>query len=163
MKWITVLLCLINCLSYSQKSTTTKSALPRVIHEKDNFNLMVNGKPFLILGAQLWNSSAWPYITDQFWPQLRALNANTLEAPIYWQSIEPKPGQYNFKELDDLVRHAREEKIKLVLLWFASWKNGTSSYAPAWLLEDPSRYQRMKNGNGDELLILSPVSSDNRD
>ena len=163
MKWIAVLLCLVNCLSYSQKSTTIKSALPRVVHEKENFNLMVNGKPFLILGAQLWNSSAWPYITDQFWPQLRALNANTLEAPIYWQSIEPKPGQYNFKELDDLVRHAREEKIKLVLLWFASWKNSTSSYSPAWLLEDPGHYPRMKNANGDELLILSPVSSANLD
>jgi hypothetical protein len=148
---------------YGQKTIAPKAELPRVVSENGNHNLIVDGKPFLMLGAQLWNSSAWPFITEQFWPQLRSLHANTLEAPVYWQDIEPLPGQFNFKELDDLVRHAREEKIKLVLLWFASWKNGTSSYAPAWLLEDPARYSRMKNGNGDELLILSPVSSDNRD
>ncbi|MGC3948396.1 MAG: DUF5597 domain-containing protein [Chryseolinea sp.] len=137
--------------------------LPKVISENGNHNLIVDGKPFLMLGAQLWNSSGWPYITDQFWSQLRSLNANTLEVPIYWQNIEPQPGQFNFKELDDLIQHAQQEHIKLVLLWFASWKNGTSSYAPAWLLEDPAKYPRMNGAGGDELLILSPVNTANRD
>ncbi|HTF21753.1 MAG TPA: DUF5597 domain-containing protein, partial [Chryseolinea sp.] len=164
MRWIPLLVCLVAFPVYGQKSAGQKSPeLPRIASENDIHNLIVDGKPFLMLGAQLWNSSAWPFITDQFWSQFRSLNANTLEAPIYWQNIEPQPGQFNFKELDDLVKHAQQENIKLVLLWFASWKNGTSSYAPAWLLEDPAKYARMNNANGDELLILSPVSASNRD
>jgi len=159
-----IILCLFSICSYGQKAADQKSAqLPKVVASNGDHNLIVDGKPFLMLGAQLWNSSAWPYITDQFWSQLRSLHANTLEAPIYWQNIEPQPGQFNFKELDDLIQHAQQERIKLVLLWFASWKNGTSSYAPAWLLEDPAKYPRMLNANGDELLILSPVSAANRD
>lgn len=159
-----IILCLFSICSYGQKAADQKSAqLPKVVASNGDHNLIVDGKPFLMLGAQLWNSSAWPYITDQFWSQLRSLHANTLEAPIYWQNIEPQPGQFNFKELDDLIQHAQQERIKLVLLWFASWKNGTSSYAPAWLLEDPAKYSRMLNANGDELLILSPVSAANRD
>lgn len=164
MRIITLLLCFLAQLALAQKPTEQKAAaLPAVVFENGNHNLIVDGKPFLMLGAQLWNSSAWPFITDQFWSQFRSLNANTLEAPVYWQNIEPKPGQFNFKELDDLVLHARQEHVKLVLLWFASWKNGSSSYAPAWLLEDPGTYPRMSNANGDELLILSPVSTTNRD
>lgn len=149
---------------FSQPSSGTRNIeLPRIVSENGNHNLIVDGKPFLMMGAQLWNSSAWPYLTDQFWSQFRSLNANTLEVPVYWQNIEPQRGQYNFKELDDLVKHAQQEKIKLVLLWFASWKNGTSSYAPVWLLEDTQQYSRMQNAHGEELLILSAVDAANRE
>lgn len=137
MRYIILLFLLITFSTSAQKPASSKSntVLPRVTLVNGHFNLVVDGKPFLMLGAQLWNSSGWPYITDQFWTQLRSLHANTIEVPIYWQNIEPRPGHFNFKELDDLVQHARQEQIKLVLLWFASWKNGTSSYAPAWLLK----------------------------
>jgi len=162
---ITCIMVFVSVYGFAQKaSEASRKApeLPKVVVHNGQPNLIVNGKPFLLLGAQLWNSSAWPYITDQFWQQFRSLNANTLEAPVYWQNIEPQPGQFNFKELDDLIQHAKLERIKLVLLWFASWKNGSSSYAPAWVLEHPDTYPRMTNANGDELLILSAVSDANR-
>lgn len=165
MRYVTLLLILISVSAWAQKAALSKphGALPRVAAVNGHPNLIVDGKPFLMLGAQLWNSSGWPYITDQFWTQLRSLHANTLEVPIYWQNIEPREGQFNFKELDDLVQHAKQEQLRLVLLWFASWKNGTSSYAPAWLLENVNQYPRMQNANGDELLILSPTSANNRE
>jgi hypothetical protein len=131
--------------------------LPKVVKRNGRYQLLVDGKPFLILGAQLWNSSAWPAITDKFWPQLRELNCNTLEAPVYWQNIEPEPGVYNFKELDNLIQNARREKIRLVLLWFASYKNGSSTYAPPWVLENPEKYTRMRSASGEEMMVLSPV------
>lgn len=139
------------------------SALPKVVSGNGSHNIIVDGKPFLMLGAQLWNSSGWPYITDQFWTELRTLHANTLEFPIYWQNIEPESGKYNFKELDDLFKNAHRENLKLVLLWFASWKNGSSSYAPDWVLKNPDKYPRMLNGHGEELLILSASSTVNRE
>ncbi|MEO8474153.1 MAG: DUF5597 domain-containing protein [Chryseolinea sp.] len=138
-------------------------ALPKVVSSNGSHNIIVDGKPFLMLGAQLWNSSGWPYITDQFWTELRTLHANTLEFPIYWQNIEPESGKYNFKELDDLFKNAHRENLKLVLLWFASWKNGSSSYAPDWVLKNPDKYPRMLNGHGEELLILSASSTVNRE
>jgi hypothetical protein len=137
--------------------------LPKVVRNNGKFQLYVDGKPFLILGAQLWNSSAWPTITDKFWSQLRDLNANTLEAPVYWQNVEPEPGKFNFKELDDLILNARKEKLKLVLLWFGSWKNGNSYYIPTWMQENTEKYPRMLSAAGEELMVLSPVSSVNRD
>lgn len=137
---------------------TPPKELPKVVTRNGTHQLMVDGKPFLMLGAQLWNSSAWPTITDKFWEQLRELNCNTLEAPIYWQNIEPTQGVFNFKELDDLILNARKEKLRLVLLWFASWKNGGSYYAPPWVLEHSEKFDFMKNGRGEELMVLSPVS-----
>jgi hypothetical protein len=137
---------------------TYAQELPKVVKRNGRHQLLVNGKPYLALGAQLWNSSAWPAITDKFWTQLRELNANTLEAPIYWQNIEPEAGVYNFKELDNLIQNARKEKLKLVLLWFASYKNGSSTYAPPWVIESPDKYPLMRNGYGEEIMVLSPVA-----
>ncbi|MBL0740645.1 DUF5597 domain-containing protein [Chryseolinea lacunae] len=150
-----VLMCAL-ALSYGRE-------LPKVVKRNGRYQLLVDGKPFLVLGAQLWNSSAWPVVTDKFWTQLRELNCNTLEAPVYWQNIEPEPGVYNFKELDNLILNARKEKLRLVLLWFASYKNGSSTYAPPWVLENPEKYPLMRNGYGDEIQVLSPVSRVNLD
>lgn len=135
--------------------------LPVLKKEEGKHTFYVDGKPYLIFGAQLWNSSAWPAITDKFWSQARELGCNTIEAPIYWQNIEPSPGKFNFKELDHLILSAREQNLRLVLLWFGSYKNGRSQYAPPWVLENPEKYPRMKNASGKEIYVLSAVSETN--
>ncbi|WPP50975.1 DUF5597 domain-containing protein [Catalinimonas niigatensis] len=136
--------------------------LPKIIQESEGkFTFEVDGKPFLVLGAQLWNSSAWPEITDKFWSQAKALGCNTIEAPIYWQNIEPEPGKFNFKELDKLILSARAQDLRLILLWFGSYKNGRSQYAPPWVLEDTETYPRMLNASGEEIYVLSAVSENN--
>jgi hypothetical protein len=138
-----------------------QAALPEIRKEDKGFTFYVNNEPFLILGAQLWNSSAWPEITEQFWEQAETLGCNTIEAPVYWQNIEPEPGHFNFKELDHLIAGAREHNLKLVLLWFGSYKNGRSQYAPPWVLDDPGKYPRMHNAGGEEIYVLSAVSRTN--
>ncbi len=143
-------------LSFSQGN------LPVLKKETGKYSFFVDGKPFLILGAQLWNSSAWPEITDKFWSQAKELGCNTIEAPIYWQNIEPQPGKFNFKELDHLVLSARENGFRLVLLWFGSYKNGRSQYAPPWVLENTAKYPRMLNASGQEIFVLSAVSESNK-
>ena len=65
------------------------SELPRV--EKTptgSYRLMVDGQPYLILGAQVRNSSAWPEQLDRAWPLYKELHANTAEIPVYWEVIE---------------------------------------------------------------------------
>jgi len=144
-------------------STRAEVSLPAVVRTENGYRLLVDGKPFVALGAQLWNSSDWPYILRKEWPQLKELHANTLEAPVYWQNIEPQRGVFNFSELDSLVLGARREGLRLVLLWFGSYKNGSSSYAPDWVLTQPEKYPRMLNASGEEIQVLSAVSEANRE
>ena len=138
--------------------------MPAIVKtEQGSYRLMVDGKPFIVLGAQLWNSSDWPYILQKEWPQLRALHCNTLEAPVYWQNVEPQQGVFRWNELDSLILGARREGLRLVLLWMASYKNGSSSYAPDWVLMHPEKFPRMLNAGGEEMQVLSAVSEVNRD
>ena len=148
-------------LSWQLTLLTAQPPLPEIRKAGEKYTFYVDGEPFIVLGAQLWNSSAWPAITDQFWNQAGELGCNTLEAPVYWQNIEPEPGKFNFKELEHLILSAREQNLKLILLWFGSYKNGRSQYAPPWVLENTEQYPRMKDGNGQEIYVLSAVSRTN--
>lgn len=152
---IICILCLLTIELSAQKN------LPEIRKENGNYTIFVHEKPFIILGAQLWNSSAWPELTDKFWAQATELGCNTIEAPIYWQNIEPEPGKFNFTELKDLITEARQNNLKLILLWFGSYKNGRSQYAPPWVLENTEKYPRMRNSNGQEIYVLSAVSQIN--
>jgi Domain of unknown function (DUF5597)/Glycosyl hydrolases family 35 len=140
----------------------TDSQLPKILpSENAGYSLQVDGKPFLVLGAQLWNSSSWPYILDRTWPLLKSMHCNTLEAPVYWQVVEPRPGSFRFDEVDSLVYGARKQGLRLILLWFGTFKNGSSSYAPAWLLDKPEQFPRVQNKQGEEMTILSTLSEVN--
>lgn len=123
--------------------------------------LYVDGKPFLILGGELGNSSAsseaW---MEQLWPRLVALNMNTVLAPVYWELLEAEEGQFDFSLVDMLVRGARRHGLKLVFLWFGVWKNSMSCYAPLWVKTNTERFPRMKDSQGKSLEILSCFSED---
>jgi beta-galactosidase GanA len=134
---------------------------PEVKKEHGKYTLYVDGKPFLLLGAQLWNSSSWTGYLDKIWPQHKELHCNTLEAPIYWQDIEPEPGKFNFNQLDALVYGARKNGLKLVVLWFGSFKNKSLEYSPAWIREHPEKYPRMLNAAGEPVYVLSAISRNN--
>lgn len=144
-----------------QHGPDEKKALPEVRKENGKYTFYVDGEPFLLLGAQLWNSSAWPDYLEKIWPQLKELNCNTLEAPIYWQDIEPEPGKFNFEQLDALIYGARENGLRLVILWFGSYKNGSLEYTPEWVRSNPEKYPRMRNSAGQEVYVLSAISRAN--
>ena len=124
--------------------------------------LLVNGRPFLMLGAQVHNSSGWPSELASVWRQARQLHVNTVEIPVYWEDIEPRPGEFRFDTADALLRGARENGLRLVLLWFATWKNGVMDYAPVWVKENPAQYPRMLDPAGRPVRVLSPHSEANR-
>ena len=85
--------------------------IPSIIKKGDQHQLIVNGRPFLLLGAQVHNSSGWSSGLDSIWKQARQLHANTLEIPIYWEEIEPQPGQYRFETIDALVKLGLQPRV----------------------------------------------------
>ncbi len=62
--------------------------------------------------------------------------------------MEPQPGQFDFSTVDLLVNGAREHQLRLVLLWFGTWKNGNMHYAPQWVKTDTKKYPRVINAAG---------------
>ena len=125
--------------------------------------LIVDGEPFLIRGGELGNSSGERAYLNNYWPVLESLNLNTLLVPVYWDAIEPVEGQFEWRIVDELLEDARAHNMRLVLLWFGSWKNSMSSYAPAWVKTDSERFPRARSAQGVAMEILSPFYQANQD
>ncbi len=86
------------------------------------------------------------------WPSLRQISGlNSIIATVSWQQIEPGQGRFDFTVLDDLIADARQEGIRLVLIWFGLWKNGASSYVPSWVKRDPVTYFPCVRAQGTQL------------
>jgi hypothetical protein len=137
------------------------SDIPHLEKKDGRFALIVDGKPFLVLGGQINNSSAWPATLPAAWSAAESMHANTVEAPVYWEQIEPTKGSFDFANVDLLVTQAREHHLHLVLLWFGTWKNGQNHYVPEWIKSDPKTYPREENAYGKLLDVMSPNSPAN--
>ena len=136
---------------------------PKLVGKDGRWALLVDGQPYLMLGGQIHNSSAWPSELPAVWKSLSELHANTVEAPVYWEQIEPQPGQFNWDNVDAVVNGAREHNLHVVLLWFGTWKNGNMHYVPQWVKTDPKRFARVIRADGDPIDVLSANSRSNLD
>jgi hypothetical protein len=129
--------------------------LPVIIEKNGRHALMVDGKPFFILGGQAHNSSAWPSMLPKVWQAIDKLHANTLEVPLYWEQVEASQGKFDFSLIDSLLLQARAHRVRLVLLWFATWKNGSNHYMPGWMKKESKKYPNIVARDGR--LIDSPA------
>src|SRR6266567_1497285 len=137
------LIVFLTCTWLGSAFAQTRNALPTLVHQNGRYALMVDGAPYLVLGAQINNSSAWPEMLPKVWPAIEFIHANTVEIPVYWEQFEPEPDQFDHAVLDTLLAQAREHHVHLILLWFGTWKNGSSHYIPEWMKRQPDRYPRM--------------------
>ncbi|MEJ2791298.1 MULTISPECIES: DUF5597 domain-containing protein [unclassified Pseudoxanthomonas] len=133
-----------------------EAPIPQIVSKDGRHALMVDGAPFLILGAQVNNSSNWPQALDDVWPAIDVVKPNTVMVPVAWEQIEAKEGTFDFSFVDVLLKQAREKNVRLVLLWFATWKNNGPNYAPAWVKLDNARFPRVVTADGRTLNSLSP-------
>ncbi|MFT4113139.1 DUF5597 domain-containing protein [Silvibacterium sp.] len=136
---------------------------PRIVEKDGRHALFVDGRPYLMLGGQINNSSSWPSTIKDVWPTIEGMHANTVEAPVYWEQMEPRPGQFDFSLVDMLVNQAREHHVHLILLWFGTWKNGEMHYVPDWVKTDSAHYPRMIDERGQPIQVLSANSQANLD
>ena len=145
----------------SAYNLSSATEAPKFIEKDGRWALLVDGQPYLMLGGQVHNSSAWPSELPAVWKSLAELHANTVEAPVYWEQIEPQAGKFNWANVDLLVKGAREHNLHLVLLWFGTWKNGNMHYVPEWIKTDPGRFPRVIRADGEPIDVLSANSRSN--
>jgi beta-galactosidase GanA len=145
----------------ASSSIVSGQGLPAIRSEGGAQQLIVQGKPFLILGGELGNSSAGTAAqADIILPKLARMHFNTVLMPVAWDQIEPKEGTFDFSIPDHWVDVARQQHLHLVFLWFGSWKNAFSEYAPKWVLSDTMRFPRAVSTDGLPLEILSPLGEE---
>jgi len=136
---------------------------PQLVQKDGRYTLLVEGRPYLILGGQIHNSSAWPSELPQVWDSMAALHANTVEAPVYWEQMEPQQGHFDFTNVDQIVEGARAHNLHVGLLWFGTWKNGNMHYVPDWVKTDTKRFPRIIRADGEPIDVLSPLSRNTLD
>jgi beta-galactosidase GanA len=120
--------------------------------------LVVDGKPFVALAGELGNdaSTSLDHLRP-IWPTLVQMNLNTVLPCAYWELMEPEQGKFDFTLVDGIIQEARRHNLRIGFVWFASWKNGLSSYAPVWVKKDWKQFPRALKKNGQALEIFSPV------
>jgi hypothetical protein len=124
----------------------------------------VDGKPFLAVAGELGNNTASSVENmEPVWARLVSGNLNCVLAAVSWAQVEPTEGKYDFAVVDGVIQGARKNKLKLVFLWFGSWKNGLSSYAPYWVKADFKRFPRIQIKGGKSIELLSTFGDATRD
>ncbi len=118
--------------------------LPQIRQNGAVKQFFVDDKPFIMLAGELHNSSpsSIEYMRP-IWDKLSALRLNTVIGAASWELVEPKEGTFDFSLVDDEINQARQRNMRLVLIWFATWKNAGSSYPPDWVKADPNRFPPM--------------------
>ena len=145
---------------------TVQIPLPEIRQNGAVKQIFVDGKPFIMLAGELHNSSASSIeYMKPIWSKLDSMNLNTVVSTVNWELLEPEEGQFNYDLIDAQIQEAAKRNIRLVMIWFASWKNGDSQYAPLWVKTNPHRFPiQLRNrrakffGPGGELPApLSPL------
>jgi uncharacterized protein DUF5597/glycosyl hydrolase family 42 (putative beta-galactosidase) len=138
-----ILLPLLTCFA-SGAFAQSPPPLPQIRQNGAVKQLYVDGKPFIMLTGELHNSSASsPEYMKPIWDKLSAMHLNTVIGTVSWELIEPEEGRFDFSHVDAQITEARRRSMRLVLIWFATWKNAGSSYVPHWVKADRNRFPQM--------------------
>ncbi len=142
---------------------TANAQVPQLQKVGTSTCLAVDGQPLVLYCGELHNSTASSidYMEqNHVWDNLKRMNLNSVIATASWELTEPEEGKFDFTLVDYIIREARERDMKVVLLWFGTWKNPFMTYAPSWVKHNPKRFPRAVDEQGNEMEMLS-VYDDN--
>ena len=100
----TLVAVLLSVLSFSGTLTHAQTSLRQ---HGSATQLLVDGKPFLMLGVETTNKllddpSDLPYL-DENLAMYKAAGVNTVLIPITWKSLEPVEDEYDYTMIDALI------------------------------------------------------------
>jgi hypothetical protein len=145
-----------SCSEVKENKTSEKVLPPHLEKHGTAARLVVENKPFLMISGELHNSTCGGFeYMRPVWKNMARKNLNSVIATVSWELLETEPGKFDFALVDSIIEGARKEDLKLVLIWFGSWKNSGSIYLPSWIKKDYQKYPRAKDENGKPLEILS--------
>jgi hypothetical protein len=116
--------------------------LPRIERTAHGWRFLLDGRPGLLLGGQLHNSTPTDIELPAVLDRVGRLHANVVIGSVSWTLVEPEKGGFDFTTVDAQLRAARDAGLRLVLIWFGAFKNAASTYAPSWVRADPDRFPR---------------------
>ncbi|WP_263383574.1 GH35 family beta-galactosidase [Granulicella arctica] len=134
--------------------------LPHIGKNGSSTQLFVDEKPYIMLAGELHNSSAstTEYMAP-IWDKLAAMHLNTVISTVSWELIEPEEDKFDFTLVDSQITEAHKRNLHLVLIWFGSWKNGESTYAPLWVKSNHQRFPlQIKRGSESTNSIVMAMS-----
>lgn len=112
--------------------------------------------PIFITGLQAHNSSTGTFMIQKTIQALKHYGGNVLEAPVYWNEIEPTENNFDFSLVKKLIRDTRAANLYLIILWFGSSKNGHPNYVPNYIKLNPQKYKLAKSITLAPVMSLSP-------
>ena len=139
---------------------TAVPSLPALRKAGQTVQIIVDGKPYLMLAGELHNSSASsPAYMRPIWDKLAGLHLNTVIGTASWELVEPVEGKLDFSAVDIEIAEARRHGMRLVLILFGTWKNASSSYAPMWVKRDPGRFPVARTKSGKPGFMGLPIDA----
>ena len=115
------------------------------------YRLTVDGKPFLMLGAQL-RTDFFRQLDgrgldqlDDYFALAAGLNITCVQAPISWRDIEPEYGVYSDEVVKAFIDYCNKYGLKLEILWFGSYMCGYSveGHIPDYVVSDSQTYPEL--------------------
>ncbi len=104
--------------------------------KKNEFNatqLIVHGKPFLMLAGEANNSSGSGVAhMEKTMKALKEANLNSLLVSVSWEIIEPKEGVFDFSSVDELIQYMVKNRKTLEIELKSAWENNGSKTKGIW-------------------------------
>lgn len=115
-------------------------------------HLMVNGKPFLMLGAQLRTDfflqldKKSPEELAPYFELAANMNILVVQVPVAWKDVEAEKDIYNTELVEKYIELCDKYQLKLEILWFGSYMCGYSveGYIPDYVINNTSTYPDLK-------------------
>jgi len=96
-KWLVFLCSITSFFLLPVGLNLNAQSLPKLQKQGTATQLIVDGKPYLMLAGELHNSSCSNIeYMEGIWSRMKLLNMNTILAPVAWEQIEPVEGQFDF-------------------------------------------------------------------
>lgn len=140
--------------------TGFSAEIPHLVAEGNSTQLVVEGKPMLLRSGETDNSCGEPAYLSGSWKDFAGMHMNAVVTPVYWDVVEPEEGKFDWSMVDGIINDARANKMRVVFLWFGSWKNSMSCYAPSWVKKDTARFSRAAVTSGKSIEMLSAFDED---